>query len=390
MSDTHAQQDSLRRTLGLNRRQFMAATTGVAAATALPLALPGTAQAEEVPVADPTAAALPDDRSALVPASQRGIILYTVRDAISRDPNASPHPSGFKEVFAALAAIGYKQIEFAGYTQHANSEGGNNLESVAGATLLRSWLDANGLRAQGNHGFIPGSWPLSTADLDRWKRTLEIANILGMQHVGTGSDPTGSNYKADWDVAIAKWHALGELATAAGLKLYTHNHDAAYNFLLDSGPLDALGRPTRSSGIRKLEYFLSQTDKHLVFLEMDLFWAHVAQYKFSNYTAADGTVVQDIFDPFTLIRDNQKRYPLFHIKDGKVNPAIPNGYDMVPLGTGNINYREFFERVKIRDKHHPMYEQDNAPNGADPAQSLGLAQLSWNNWADMREDRYYE
>ncbi|WP_062344372.1 sugar phosphate isomerase/epimerase family protein [Herbidospora yilanensis] len=387
MSDTHAQDDSLRRKLRLNRRQFMAATTGVAAATALPLALPGAAMADDtVPTADP---ALPDDRSALVPASQRGIILYTVRDATGRDPLVNDAPSGFREVLQTLSTFGYKQIEFAGYTQHANAEGGRSLESVAGAQLLRSWLDEYGLRAQGNHGFIPSSWPLSQADIDRFKLHLEIANTLGMQHVGTGSDPTGSNYKADWDVAIAKWHALGELATAAGLKLYTHNHDAAYNFLLDSGPLDALGRPTRSSGIRKLEYFLSQTDKHLVFLEMDLYWAHVAQYKYSNYTAADGSVQQNIFKPFELIRANQKRYPLFHIKDGKSNPAVPNGYEFATLGQGNIDYREFFEMVKIRDKHHPMIEQDNAP-GADPMQSLNLAQLAWLNWAAMREDRYYE
>ncbi|GAA0966960.1 sugar phosphate isomerase/epimerase [Acrocarpospora macrocephala] len=383
MSDTHAREDSLRRSLGLNRRQFMAATTGMAAAAAIPLALPGAAQADPAPVRD--------ERHALVPASQRGIILYTVRDAISRNPLTSPLPSGFRKVFEALSAIGYAQVEFAGYTQNANSEGGANLETVQGAQLLRTWLDDNGLKAQGNHGFIPGSWPLSPADLDRFQRTLEIANIIGMQHVGTGNDPTSSNFKADWDLAIEKWHGLGQLAQAAGLKLYTHNHDAAYNFLLDSGPLDTLGRPTRSSGIRKLEYFLSQTDKHFVFLEMDLFWAHVAQYKHTLFTAPDGSVQTDIFDPFTLVRDNQKRYPLFHIKDGKLNPATSNGYDMVPLGTGDIGYKEFFNRVKIRDKHHPMYEQDNAPGGtANPAQSLDYARLSYENWAAMKEDRFYE
>ncbi|GIH22571.1 AP endonuclease [Acrocarpospora phusangensis] len=383
MSDTHAREDSLRRSLGLNRRQFMAATTGMAAAAAIPLALPGAAQADEP-------APVRDERHALVPASQRGIILYTVRDAISRNPLTSPLPSGFRRVFEALSAIGYAQVEFAGYTQNANSEGGANLETVQGATLLRSWLDEYGLKAQGNHGFIPGSWPLSQADLDRFQRTLEIANIIGMQHVGTGNDPTNSNFKADWDVAIEKWHTLGQLAQAAGLKLYTHNHDAAYNFLLDSGPLDGLGRPTRSSGIRKLEYFLNETDKHLIFLEMDLYWAHVAQYRHTLFTAADGSVQTDIFDPFSLVRDNQKRYPLFHIKDGKLNPANSNGYDMVPFGTGDIGYKEFFNRVKIRDKHHPMYEQDNAPSGAVPSQSLDFARLSYENWAALKEDRYYE
>src|SRR5690606_41949224 len=47
-----------------------------------------------------------------------------------------------------------------------------------------------------------------------------------------------SPYRADWDVAAEKWNTLGEIARREGIKLYTHNHDAAYGFLLDGGPLD--------------------------------------------------------------------------------------------------------------------------------------------------------
>ena len=112
-----------------------------------------------------------------------------------------------------------------------------------------------------------------------------------MGHIGTGSDPTGSAYVADWEAAAARWNFFGERAASHGLKLYTHNHDIAYSFLLDSGPLDALGRPTRSSGIRRLEHFLANTDPKHVYLEMDIYWAHVAQYKHHTYTAPDGSVV---------------------------------------------------------------------------------------------------
>ena len=66
-----------------------------------------------------------------------------------------------------------------------------------------------------------------------------------MGHIGTGNDPTGSAFVADWEAAAERWNFFGERATSHGLKLYTHNHDVAYSFLLDSGPLDALGRPTR-------------------------------------------------------------------------------------------------------------------------------------------------
>ena len=149
--------------LGLNRRQFLAATTGMAAAAA---------------VSAPSALAAPGSNGVLVPPAKRGIILYTVRDAISRDPASSPFASGFKEVFEELARIGYKQIEFAGFSQHANAPGGN-VNNPAGAALLRTWLDDNGLEAEGNHGNIPGfflrpikkravSIKLKCPDLQNW------------------------------------------------------------------------------------------------------------------------------------------------------------------------------------------------------------------------------
>ncbi|MFG1703306.1 sugar phosphate isomerase/epimerase family protein [Nonomuraea sp. M3C6] len=372
MSHTHEQEEALRRGLGLSRRQLLAATTGIAAAASISLAQPAAAAS--------TGAA---SKGVLIPPGKRGIILYTVRDAISRDPLATNLPSGFRRVFEALAGFGYKQVEFAGYRQHANAEGGADLETVEGARLLRQWLDDNGLQAEGNHGFIPGSWPLSAADLDRFKQVLEIANILGLGHVGTGNDPTGSAYKADWDVAAEKWNQLGSLACEAGLKLYTHNHDAAYAFLLDSGPLDAQGRPTRSSGIRKLEYFFGISDPGRVHFEMDIFWAHVAQFKHRTFTAPDGSVQTDIFDPLATVRAREKRFPLFHAKDGTSNPATGNGYDMVPFGTGDIDYTRFFAKLRSKGFHNPMYEQDNAP-GADPAQSLQYAELSYRNMAALR------
>ncbi|MEV4294497.1 sugar phosphate isomerase/epimerase family protein [Microbispora rosea] len=366
---------NLGRRLGLNRRQFLAATTGMAAAAAVAAAGPMKSAARAATAGN----------GVLVPPGKRGIILYTVRDAVSRDPRSTTLPSGFRPVLEELSRIGYKQVEFAGYAQHANAEGGANLETVEGARLLRTWLDDNGLEAEGNHGFIPGSWPLNQADLDRFKLHLEIANILGMSHVGTGNDPTGSAYKADWDVAADKWNTLGEMATAAGLKLYTHNHDVAYSFLLDSGPLDAQGRPTRSSGIRRLEYFLSQTDPGKVWLEMDIFWAHVAQYKYKTYTAPDGSIQTQVFNPLGVVQAQTMRFPLFHAKDGKINTATSNGYDMVPFGTGDIDYKSFFSQMGAKGYHNPMYEQDNAPGGtANPAQSLEYSKLSYDNIAKLR------
>ena len=368
-TDNDVNRSGLVTRLGLNRRQLRAASMGMAAAAT---------------VAAPSATANPvgNANGVLVPSPRRGIILYSVRDAVSRDPGTSPYASGFKAVFEELAKIGYKQIEFAGYNQHANAPGGN-VNNLEGARLLRTWLDDNGLKAEGNHGSVPST--ITEATLASFDLACETANILGLGHIGTGSDPTGSSYKADWDLAAERWNILGERAAGHGLKLYTHNHDPAYSFLLDSGPLDALGRPTRSSGIRRLEYFLANTDPKYVFLELDIFWAHVAQYKHHTYTAADGTAVSSVFDPAGLVAENTKRFPLFHAKDGKKNTAVANGWEFAPFGLGDIDYSTFLRRVGAKGSHNPMWEQDNAPGGtANPGQSLALAKVSYDNMAALR------
>ncbi|MEZ7006033.1 sugar phosphate isomerase/epimerase family protein [Streptomyces sp. AD55] len=384
--------DGLRRALGIDRRRLLGTCTAVAAgAIAAPVFGAGPALAhgggDQGQDHDDQGHGRGDAKDVLVPAARRGIILYTVRDATGRDPLATDLPSGFREVFRQLARFGYRQVEFAGYGQHPNAPGGAGLESVEGAKLLRRWLDEYGLRAQGNHGFIPPSWPLTTADLDTFKKHLEMANILGMGHMGTGGDPTGSSYRADWDVAADKWNTLGRVARREGIKLYTHNHDGAYGFLLDGGPKDDQGRPTRSSGIRKLEYFLGITDPKYVWLEMDVFWAHVAQYKFHTYTAHDGSTRRNVFDPAGLVVRHNKRYPLFHAKDGVVSTTNGMGYEMVPFGTGVIDYTGFFSRVGERDYHHPMVEDDNAPSATDPGQSLRYAKISYDNMAALRRRR---
>jgi len=361
--------------LGLTRRQLLAATTGMAAATAVGLA-GGHTHAHAAPGGS-------GGNGVLVPPGKRGIILYTVRDAISRNPLTNPGlPSGFKQVLEELARQGYKQIEFAGYNQNSNSEGGN-LNNVEGAHLLRTWLDDNGLEAEGNHGSIPGS--ITDASLASFDAACEIANILGFGHIGTGSDPTNSSYLADWQAAADRWNILGERAATHGLKLYTHNHDAAYSFLLDSGPLDGLGRPTRSSGLRRLEWFLQNTDPNYVYLEMDVYWAHVAQHRYQSYTAPDGTVVPDLFDPAGLVAEQTTRFPLFHAKDGAKNDSAA-GYSIVPFGAGDIDYTTFFQRIGAKGYHNAMYEQDNASSVpmSSPTMSLENAASSYQNLAALR------
>jgi sugar phosphate isomerase/epimerase len=307
---------------------------------------------------------------ALVPARNRGIILYSVRDRITAAPDASGVPYGFERVLARVAEIGYKEVEFAGYTQSTDILGRQITPKE-----IRKILDDNGLIANGTH---------TTINPATFDQELDKAQELGMKNIGTGNDPANTPYRADWDAAADTWNELGRRAKARGMRLYTHNHDAAYSFMLDTGPLDAAGHPTRSSGTRRLEYFFDKADPRYVFFEMDIFWAYVARFKYQTYVDPRGNQKTDLFDPILTVAPRTTRFPLFHAKDGERNPAVPNGHDMVPLGEGDINFQQFFQTIEQPDFHHANWEQDNAPGGTtNPGQSLTFAATSYTNMSEL-------
>jgi sugar phosphate isomerase/epimerase len=343
---------------GMTRRGMLAASAGLAAGAAAITVLPGSAFAA--------------GNGVTVPPGKRGIQLYTVRDAITRTPNAATGVNGgFRFVFEQLAAMGYTQVEFAGYTQSTAILG----RQITPAEI-RQLLDDNGLSANGSH------INFSDATIEA---QLDIAETLGMPNLGTASIPTGSRYKADWEAAAVNFNRWGAAAAARGIKLYQHNHHAEYNFLLDAGPVDANGRPTASSGLRGLEYFFTLTDPELVWFEMDIYWGYVAQHRYQTYTDASGATQTSVFDPLATVVPKAHRFPLFHVKDGKPSTNA-DGYDFVPAGTGVLPLREFLNAVPQKGYHFPNYEQDNAPGNATtaPNQSLESSLISYQNIASWR------
>ena len=344
-----------------------------------------------------------------------------------------PLPGGWLELFEYLAGCGYQQIEFAGYNQNGSNPGGPNPGPVvpgttgggapgvttpetraaylAYARTIRGFLDEFGLDAIGNHGFIPATWfgpnsaggTMSTNDYERFLTELEFASILGMPFMGTGNDPTSANNRniEPWTIAGEKWEALNELAADTfDIGIYPHNHSPAYNFLQD-GPMvqqtvdRATGAPLATpltirgeSGKRLMEYYLEITDPKLCGIELDIYWAHVAQHQHRWYFDHSGNRVEQIFDPLALVASQTKRFPLYHAKDGDRNadaPGVGNGYSIVPFGAGDIDFATFFRGQGAKGWHNPNYEQDSAPGGAgDPGKSLRDSRFSAANLTDLR------
>lgn len=338
----------------LSRRGLLG-LSACAAATAISISGPFT----EAATASGTA--VWDHRGNRLPVGRIGIQLYSIRT----------DPAPFAEKLPRLAALGFKEIEFAGYGVSAPTD--------ADIKAIRQILDDNGLTAVGSHvGFAT-----LYSDLTR---QLDIAEMLGMKHVGTANAPTSSRYTVDWRAAADQYNAVGGAAKGRGLRFYQHNHAGEYDFLLDAGPLDANGRPTASSGQRGLEYFFGLVEPDLVYFEMDIYWAYQAQVLYKTYTDASGATRTDIFDPIRTIKHQQERFPLFHVKDGVLNAegtsltitefGVPNGY---------VPFEDFFDSLRNLNYHHYIWEQDNA--GATPPEQGGVwgaTERSYNNMRALR------
>jgi sugar phosphate isomerase/epimerase len=375
----------------LSRRSLLGASAG--AAGALALGLPNLGCGSD---RGGTAAGNARADGGLISADRRGIQLYTVRDALGRDPHENPTlPTGFRQVFEALAGIGYAAVEgfndeSAPFRQHPDAEGG----AEPSPRLIKRWLDEYGLKAAGHYGRIaPG-----TIDA-----TLRLAETLETPIIGS-VDPIPwpcSNQKDDWDRAIDEWNQCTPKAEAAGIRLYAHAHWRPWDFLRDSGPRDAKGGYGRCSGIRSMEYWLANTDPKWATLELDTYWAYVARDLYKTYTGPDGRASHAEFDPIATALRYGERCTCFHAKDGVRAATPPPGFEgdwvWTTFNAGDMLVEELFQAMMKKRAGGAApdvnIEQDNAVAGvgrglaepiSDPAKSLRDARSDYAGLAAMR------
>jgi sugar phosphate isomerase/epimerase len=288
----------------------------------------------------PAAAAGPDCGRRAIPRGQIGIQLYSVRDKVAE--------LGFATVFEELSRVGYREVEFAGYTQG----------SVGPITPqeIRRLLDENGLKAAGSHRGLNDFRTNLDAELD-------IAETLGMRHLGTAQAPTENRTVDGYKAAAAEFNAWGAQAAERGIRMYQHNHTIEFSFATD--------RPD----VRLYDVFLEHTDPDVVFLEMDILWAYGGARKYPG------------FRPVDYVNASPHRYPLFHVKDGVPlpDPQEGNSYRDVEFGKGTIPFDEFFGELRGYGGYEYLWEQDTAPQvKPNPPGSLGAAKRSYRRMVELR------
>lgn len=319
----------------LSRRSFMgaAAGTGAAALVGGPLAATAAADSEHNGRGRGRGRG---HGNRLVPRGRLGIQTFTLRDQVGE--------IGYPALFEALASYGYEEVElFGGFD----------------AAEVKQLLDDNGLRAAGWHvGY--GSF------LDNIESVLDDAQTLGLPYVGTANNPGRYGDTVDgYKQAAEDFNNFGAAAKARGMGWYQHNHDGEFAFAEDD------------PSTRLYDVLLEETDPDLVFLEMDVYWAYVGQFKYSSRRDENDNLILAPFDPLDYVLENPERFPLFHIKGGVFDPEAESffggrpGYSFTDVGDGNLKYERFINAVEDASSkwwwrgsryHHYIVERDDAPN----------------------------
>lgn len=181
-----------------------------------------------------------------------GLQLYSVRDITEKDLDGA---------LRAVADLGYKYVEFAGFFGHS-------------AKIVREMLDRYGLKVSGTH---TGCDELCA---DKIEETIAYHKELGNENIIIPGADFSTREKLDGVIALIN-EAQPKLA-AAGIRLGYHNH--SHEFL-----------PTAYGAYihRELE------TRTAVELEIDTYWAYVAGE-----------------DPIALLSRLGERVRVIHLKDG--------------------------------------------------------------------------
>jgi len=292
----------------MNRRRFLETTTTISAATLLATKTGWGAAEHKM--------------------DKLGVQLYTVRDLMKAD---------FEGTLAKVAAIGYKEVEFAGYFDHSPKD-------------VRAILDRLGLTSPAPH--------VAYDQLgDKWPEQIESAKIIGQSYIVCPWIPEELRKDPDiWKKAAETFNRAGEASQKAGIQFAYHNH--WFEFLPVNGKLP-------------YDFLLETCDPKLVKMELDLCWI----------TVAGG-------DPVKYFDRHPGRFPLVHVKDMKRLPKVSEAggqdfgdslhADMTAVGSGIIDWKRIFAKSEKAGIKHYIVEHDK------PADALASIKESYQYLRQLR------
>ncbi len=239
--------------------------------------------------------------------SKIGLQLYTVRRELEKD---------FEGALAQVAALGYNEVEFAGYFNRTPQQ-------------VKSVLAKNNLAAPSVHA-------LTAVLRDNLQQTIDAAKAIGHQYIVCAYLlPEERKSLDDYKRLIELFNDVGGRLKATGLQFCYHNHDFEFTPIDGKIPYDLL---------------LAGTDPKTVKMEMDLYWITKAGQSPLKYFSA-----------------HPGRFPLVHVKD---MDSTPKRF-FTEVGRGTINFKEIFAASAKAGIKHYFVEQDETPGS--PFESIKIS-----------------
>ncbi|MGD1078869.1 MAG: sugar phosphate isomerase/epimerase [Candidatus Sulfotelmatobacter sp.] len=260
-------------TSSLSRRSFLALSA------MLPWAFKSAAAARSIPV---------------------GLELYSVRDALKKDPEGTVR---------TVAQMGYQAVEFyAPYFEWTDTQ----------AKQMRKLLDDLGVRCYSTHNDADYFSPKNI------NRARDLNLILGSKYVVLAwSDPRSG--PDGWKAVADKLNSAAETLESSGLKPGYHNHQAEFTGAVGQRPIDLLAKNTKPT----------------VMLQLDV-----------------GTCVEAGSDPVAWIRANPGRIRSIHCKDW--SPDAGKGYKVL-FGEGVADWTGIFEAAEsVGGVEYYLIEQEGS------------------------------
>jgi sugar phosphate isomerase/epimerase len=249
-----------------------------------------------------------------------GLQLYTVRDAMGKNPAAA---------LANVAKVGYTSVE----GTYSGPGKFFNVETKDFAKLLKD----NGLVMPSCHyrlgeELVNGAQQPGTI-LNGWQKAVDDAAEIGLKYMVCAYLSTAERGSLDHYKTVADdFNKAGEVCKKAGIQLAYHNHD--FEFIQQDGKYP-------------YETLLANTDKDLVKMEMDMYWITKANQ-----------------DPIKLINEHPGRFPLWHIKDMDRTPERM----FTEVGNGIIDFKKIFKSADKAGLKYFFVEEDKCPG--DPFVSI--------------------
>lgn len=242
-----------------------------------------------------------------------GLQLYTVRDAMQKDPAGT---------LAKVASIGFNSVENATYTGTQNFYG---MDARAYAKLLKD----NGLVNYSGHyrlGEEETGGVMKGTMLHEWDKAVDDAATVGIKYmVCAWLSPAERGGVDHYKKLAADCNKAAETCKKAGIQFCYHNHDFEFE---------------KENGQYKYDVLLNETDKNLVKMEVDLYWVNKAGV-----------------DPVALFNQHPGRFPLWHVKDMDNTPE----HSFTEVGSGVIDFKKIFKSAGKAGMKYFFVEQDKCP-----------------------------